>query len=221
MIGYSIESPVFDPGVFLYRARKCGPAFHKGAGITRKDLVYPPKDQTKLGRLNRTGQTIFYSSAHKESVFFELPDLKPGDELVLTFWKTSERMFVNNIGYTEQVFTQFGAKRAVPTWRRETAPAAPGATQTVELSNIPPEVRESVLSSDKCRAIGSVQFIFHAQGHRRRVVPIQANGRLGRTPSGINCDPQHAVCWRPLSFHPHVGKRRQPCTSPVVRRCPP
>jgi len=153
MIGYGIESPILDSGVFLYRARKCGPSFNKAAGIMRQDLIYPPKDQTRLGRLNRSGQPIFYSSAHKESVFFELPDLKPGDELVLTFWKTLEQMFVNNIGYTDQVFEKFGAKRTVPTWRQDTAPTAPGATQTVELPSIPPEVREAVLSSDTCRAI--------------------------------------------------------------------
>jgi hypothetical protein len=154
MIGYAIESPILDSGTFLYRARKCGPNFRKGGGITRKDLIYPPNDQTRLGRLNRPGQPIFYSSAHKESVFFELPDLKPGDELILTFWKTSEPMFVNNIGYTDQVFSQLGAKRPVPTWRREPAlPTADGGTQTVELLGIPPKIREDILSSDNCRAI--------------------------------------------------------------------
>jgi hypothetical protein len=101
MIGYSIESPIFDPGAFLYRARKIGPAFNKAAGITRKDLTYPPKHLAPLGRLNRVGQPMFYSSMHKEAVFFELPELKVGDEIILTFWKTTQKMFVNNIGYTE------------------------------------------------------------------------------------------------------------------------
>jgi hypothetical protein len=154
MIGYGLESPILDPGTFLYRARKCGPDFHKDVGIARKDLIYPPADRTRLGRMNRPGQPIFYSSVHKESVFFELPDLNVGDELILTFWKTAERMFVNNIGYTEHVFAQFGAKRAVPSWPREAAPSiAPSATQTVELSTIPPDARDAILSSDNCRAI--------------------------------------------------------------------
>jgi hypothetical protein len=100
MIGYGIESPIFSAGAFLYRARRMGPTFSKSMGITYKDLIYPPKHVSTLGRLNRAGQPLFYSSMHKQSVFFELPDLKAGDELLLTFWKTTEQMFVNNIGYT-------------------------------------------------------------------------------------------------------------------------
>jgi hypothetical protein len=154
MVGYGIESPVFDPGLFLYRARKCDPIFHKGVRIARKDLIYPPTNLAKLGRLNRAGCSVFYSSAHKESVFFEVLDLNPGDELILTFWKTSERMFVNNIGYTEHVFARFGAKRSMPMWRPEVAPPkAPTATQTVQLPMVPTEVREAALSSDKNRAM--------------------------------------------------------------------
>jgi hypothetical protein len=154
IVGYEIDSPIFDAGLFLYRARKCGPAFDKKIGITRKDLIYPPPDRARLGRLNRDGQSIFYSSIHKESVFFELPDLNVGDELILTFWKTSERMFVNNIGYTEHVFAQFGAKRPAPRWHQESAPATTtDATQTAELSSVLPEVRHALLSSDDCRMI--------------------------------------------------------------------
>src|SRR5258708_31797190 len=75
MIGYRIETPIFEPGCFLYRARKFGASFNKATGITRKDLIYPPKHLATLGRLNRAGQPVFYSSMHKESVFFELRDL--------------------------------------------------------------------------------------------------------------------------------------------------
>jgi hypothetical protein len=130
IIGYSVQSPVFDAGVSLYRARKVGSAFNKMMGITYKDLIYPPKHLATLGRLNRVGEPVFYSSLHKESVFFELPDLKVGDELILTFWKTTEQMFVNNVGYTDFAFQQLGAKRAVPTWEPSEAPAhakGPGA----------------------------------------------------------------------------------------------
>jgi hypothetical protein len=117
-------------------------------------LIYPPTAQTRLGRLNRPGQPIFYSSAHKESVFFELRELTAGDELILTFWKTTDRMWVNNIGYTEHVFAQLGAKRSVPTWRREAAPVTPpNATQTIELPTISPLVRDALLSSDESRAL--------------------------------------------------------------------
>ena len=78
MIGYGIGSPIFSAGAFLYRARKVGPTFSKSTGITHKDLIYPPKHVAPLGRLNRAGEPVFYSSMHKEFVFFELPDLKAG-----------------------------------------------------------------------------------------------------------------------------------------------
>ena len=110
--GIKIVSPVFDPGAFLYRARRVTPTFNKQVGIKRPDLIYPPGHLSKLGRLNRNGQSVFYCSMHKEAIFFELPDFKAGDEGILTFWKTKEKMVVNNIGYTEYVFQQLGAKRA-------------------------------------------------------------------------------------------------------------
>lgn len=151
MVGYAIESPIFDPGAFLYRARKFGSSFNKAAGIGRKDLIYPPKERVPLGRLNRPGQPMFYSSMHKESVFFELPDVKSGDELVVTFWKTTQKMFVNNIGYTEFAFKQLGAKRSPPQWGPQ---GAPGSTeQTLGLSGIPEEVVNIVLSTDERRAL--------------------------------------------------------------------
>jgi hypothetical protein len=116
LVGYQIKSPIFDPGAFLYRGRRITPTFNKQIGIARKDLIYPPANVAPAGRLNRVGQSIFYASMHKQSVFFELPDLKDGDEIIVSFWKTTERMVVNNIGYTEFAFSQLGAKRTVPTW---------------------------------------------------------------------------------------------------------
>jgi hypothetical protein len=151
MIGYGIESPIFSAGAFLYRARKMGPTFGKSMGITYKDLIYPPKHVSTLGRLNRAGQPLFYSSMHKQSVFFELPDLGAGDELLLTFWKTTEQMFVNNIGYTEFAFQQLGAKRALPIWG---PPKAPGSTEsTMSLATLPPDVVNVALSKDESREI--------------------------------------------------------------------
>src|SRR5882757_7562186 len=69
MIGYTIETPIFKPGAFLYRGRKFGPGFNKATSITRNDLIYPPKHLAMLGRVNRAGHPMFYSSMHKESVF--------------------------------------------------------------------------------------------------------------------------------------------------------
>jgi hypothetical protein len=154
IVGYRIESPVFNAGAFLYRARKVGSTFSKSMAITHKDLIYPPEHIAQLGRLNRAGEPVFYASMHKESVFFELPDLKGGDEIILTFWKTTERMFVNNIGYTEFAFQQLGAKRVLPTWE---SPKAPGSTEsTVSLSTLPPDVVNVALSNDESRELKEV-----------------------------------------------------------------
>jgi len=89
-IGMAVEVPIIDPGTFLYRARKLGGDFRKPSGITRADLIYPPKARTRIGRLNRPNESVFYCSTGKEALFLELQDLKPGDELVLTFWQTTE-----------------------------------------------------------------------------------------------------------------------------------
>ena len=151
MANYNIRSPVFDAGAFLYRARKVGTTFNKSIDIRYKDLIYPPPLVASLGRLNRAGSPVFYSSMHKESVYFELPDLKIGDEIVLTFWKTTEQMFVNNIGYTEFAFQQLGAKRAVPTWGPTEAPGSKEAT--VSLPTLLPEVVNAALSKDESREV--------------------------------------------------------------------
>ncbi len=151
MIGYSIESPIFDAGMFLYRTRKLGSHFNKSIAVKYIDLIYPHNNVAPLGRLNRGGDSIFYSSVHKESVFFELPDLKTTNELVVSFWKTTERMFVNNIGYTEFAFEHLGAKRALPKWG---TPKAPGSTEaTVSLPTLSPDVVDAALSIDDNREV--------------------------------------------------------------------
>ena len=73
MIGFRIETPVFDRGAFVYRARQLGTQFRKEAGIKRTDLVYPPAAKTSLGRLNRVGKPVFYGAMHKEAVFSNSP----------------------------------------------------------------------------------------------------------------------------------------------------
>jgi hypothetical protein len=68
--GMVVRSPTFDPGAFLYRARRIGTTFNKTIGMKYADLIYPPKGLTRLGRLNREGDPVFYCSVHKESIFF-------------------------------------------------------------------------------------------------------------------------------------------------------
>lgn len=163
MVGYSVQNPIFDPGMFLYRARKLGPNFRKVDGITCGQLIYPPKESAPLGRVNRVGDSVFYSSLHKASVFFELQDLNVGDEIVLTFWKTTELMFVNNIGYTEFAFAQLGAGRPLPTWQPKSS-LQPGSTEeTVGLSRIPPEVIGQALSHDDNREVKEAFSRYFAQ----------------------------------------------------------
>jgi hypothetical protein len=149
LLGYRITSPIFDPGAFMYRARRITSKFNKEVGIKHADLIYPPASIAPLGRLNRPGQPVFYASMHKRSVFFELPDLKDGDELIVTFWKTTERMYVNNIGYTEYAFSLLGAKRAVPSWR----PPALSTNTTVSLPSVSNEEINRLLEQDNSAEI--------------------------------------------------------------------
>lgn len=114
--GMTIESPIPAPGAYLYRARKIGTDFNKAEGISYRDLIYPPQEIAKLGRLNKDGQSVFYCSFGKEALFYELPKLKAGDELVISFWQTTEEMILNNIGYTQLAFEKLGAKRPCPIW---------------------------------------------------------------------------------------------------------
>jgi hypothetical protein len=149
LIGYAISCPIFDPGVFLYRARRISPVFHKGIGIKRADLIYPPANVARLGRVNRDGEPVFYASMHKQSVFFEVPNLQEGDEIIVSFWKTTQRMLVNNVGYTEFAFSQLGAKRAVPIW----GPPAFSSETSVSLPSVPEEQVAKLLASDEAAEI--------------------------------------------------------------------
>jgi hypothetical protein len=132
--GVKVASPIFDPGAFLYRGRKISPTLSKTAGMKHADLIYPPKSATRLGRLNRDGEPVFYCSLHKPSIFFELPDLSADDEIVLTFWKTTSRMIVNNIGYTQPVFERLGAKRPLPQWLTSAPDSASGSVVLPSMS---------------------------------------------------------------------------------------
>ena len=114
--GMAVEVPIFDPGTFLYRARKLSNEFRKTDGVRLSDLTYPPAHLARLGRSNREGQPVFYASTGKEPIFFELAELATGDELLLSFWQTTEPMMLNNVGYTQYVFEKLGARRPCPRW---------------------------------------------------------------------------------------------------------
>jgi hypothetical protein len=114
--GMSLRSPVFDPGMFVYRARRVTPIFNASLPMALADLKYPPPAQAPRGRANREGHPIFYCSTMKEPLFYEVGELNPGDELIVSSWKSTSEMLVNNIGYSNSVFEQLGAKRPCPTW---------------------------------------------------------------------------------------------------------
>jgi len=146
--GMSVETPIFDPSMFVYRARIVNSTFNKANGINIAALKYPPKGFASAGRLNRAGDPMFYCSTSKAPIFFELPDLKAGDEIILSFWKTTEKMVVNNIGYTNNTFEKLGAKRACPEWRNPDVKTT-GNSETITPLKISNEMLTSVKSTDE------------------------------------------------------------------------
>ena len=135
MNGRTVRTPLLNSGHHLYRARKLGKDFIKEAGIRLAQLSYPPASSTRIGRLNRDGSPLFYSSTCKEAVFFEL-DLKAGDEIVLSIWETTEPALVNHLGYTEPVFQTLGSTRNLPAWTQEAAAACLEVPPNTTASNV-------------------------------------------------------------------------------------
>lgn len=116
MSGLEISTPVFNQGLFLYRARKIDPLFNVSKPIKLEDLKYPPASRARIGRANREGCPMFYCSMSKEPLFFEIPKLEKNDEIIISIWKTKTKLLVNNIGYSREVFSELKSKRKPPTW---------------------------------------------------------------------------------------------------------
>lgn len=152
MKGVSVQAPIIHTGNFLYRARKIDGLFNTNRKILLEELKNPPPDKATLGRVNRDGQSVFYCSGSKEPVFFELPNLSNGDEIILSFWKTTEDMIVNNLGYTDLIFTQLGAKRVAPSWSVKKIDETK-QNITLNENSIPAETREMILSHDDNRIL--------------------------------------------------------------------
>jgi hypothetical protein len=134
--GMVVSAPLVPSGTFLYRGRLLNSEFTKAAGVSLADLIYPPLARARAGRVNRPSKPMFYCSVSKESVLFELDDLRAGSELILTNWQTTDQMVLNSIGYTQRVFDALGAKRKCPTWAPEKVddPAAAGTVSVPEVS---------------------------------------------------------------------------------------
>lgn len=116
MKGLTIHTPIIPQGSFFYRARKLNDLFHKNKKISLSELSYPSANIASIGRANRENSPLFYCSLSKEPVFYELQNLKAGDEIIISFWQLNKRMIVNNIGYTEATFNQLGTRRICPKW---------------------------------------------------------------------------------------------------------
>jgi hypothetical protein len=116
LIGSVISAPILPSGTVLFRGRLFTNTFNKTREIIVRDLSYPPTSRTKLGRANRQNQPFFYCSSSQEIIYYEIPGLVTGDELVLSYWPITDPILVCNIGYTQFVFDRLGAKRPLPVW---------------------------------------------------------------------------------------------------------
>lgn len=151
--GMIVRSPILGAGTYLYRVRKIDNEFNKATGIDFPDLIYPPKHKSKLGRLNRDNESVFYCSMGKEAPFFELPNLQGGCELVLSFWRTTEVMYVNNIGYTKPIFDEFGASRPCPKWSTVDQQPTTTAQAVISLPETFQDQFETAIAGDTNREV--------------------------------------------------------------------
>lgn len=119
LVGMSVQTPIIPPGEIFYRARRLTPEFTKSKAQLVEQLSYP-RTEIPFGRANRPDHKIFYCSNFRDVVFYEIQDLQAGDEFILGYWRTSQKLLVNNIGYTNFVFESMGASRPLPQWTSKT-----------------------------------------------------------------------------------------------------
>lgn len=111
--GYALSTPIFDHGLILYR----GIPYDKKPE-TISYLSYPPKKLAKINRANREREPIFYCATSRQVPFFEL-DVKPGDKIVVSKWRTAKKLLVNNIGYTDSNFATLNSNRSNQKWSKD------------------------------------------------------------------------------------------------------
>ena len=104
-IGYKVSAPRFETGIYLYRGRICDKPSNT------KDVNYPlPSVITSYGRLNNISESIFYGTTARGVPFFEL-GVDVGDRIALSVWKSTERMLLNHVGFTDECTTLLNSKR--------------------------------------------------------------------------------------------------------------
>ncbi len=103
--GYQVSVPCFKKSVYVYRGRICD----KPKNI--RDISYPPPEAiTRYGRLNNIGESIFYGAIVRNVPFFEL-DARVGDTIALSTWKSTDKMILNHVGFTDECKNLFNSNR--------------------------------------------------------------------------------------------------------------
>jgi hypothetical protein len=138
--GFTITTPVFEPGLTLYRAR----VFDSNRPRRLSDIAAPPSNKvTRNQRCNRAGESMFYSSTGRNAPFFEC-HVEPGQYVALSKWGTTKRLLVNNVAYTADTFGRLKSARECPTWRQE----RPGLASKTEANRLVGEFLSSAFSLD-------------------------------------------------------------------------
>jgi hypothetical protein len=71
-------------------------------------ISYPPADLiTKLGRLNRERQSIFYASCGAPAVYYEI-HTKAGDRVAVSTWALIEPVYMRNLGFHPETLKHIG-----------------------------------------------------------------------------------------------------------------
>jgi len=113
--GFQIRTPILERGLELYRG-----VLWNDKPSTVSQLTYPPRSAVKFHqRVNRAGESRFYCSVVRSAPFFELR-MSPGQHVALSKWRLREKLVVNNVGYTNDVFARLKSTRTdLPSWRTD------------------------------------------------------------------------------------------------------
>ena len=109
--GYALTTPVLDPGLILYRGIKY---IKKPTSLS---FLSYPKIGAKQNRASRENEPLFYAATMREIPFFEL-DVQVGDKIVISKWRTTKKLIVNNVGYTDQTFKTLNSVRENQNWNK-------------------------------------------------------------------------------------------------------
>jgi hypothetical protein len=102
--GYVVAIKNIEAGGLLYRGVICDDQPHK---ISR--ISYPPVEAVKEdGRLNRAGTSMFYCTAGREPVLYELR-ASQGERIALSTWEVTEPLWMHFVGYHDSALGRMGA----------------------------------------------------------------------------------------------------------------